>query len=231
MTTLTIPSLERRLLETVRDEVAAEPVRGWLPGSVQLCLDMLRHMRKNVNEMQEELEKVLAEGVEGQSFARNSTSFLAATDEHINGIRKLVELLTPAKDTASESIAAESRLLEQSVQAFRDLLTKALSQASEAPRSIDISDDERAYLDGLPLSPEAKERVRQFVERFIADIPDEFRVNTENRPVPDSPYFLVQYLIFDVWGDRRVHTIDFYVRDDKAEFGLLLIVFLDHHQG
>jgi hypothetical protein len=96
---------------------------------------------------------------------------------------------------------------------------------------IHISDDERAYLDGLPLSPEAKERVRQFVERFIADIPDEFRVNTENRPVPDSPYFLVQYLIFDVWGDRRVHTIDFYVRDDKAEFGLLLIVFLDHHQG
>jgi hypothetical protein len=137
MTTLTIPSLERRLLETVRDEVAAEPVREWRPGSVQLCLGMLRHMRKNVNEMREELEKVLAEGVEAQSFARNSTSFLAAVDEHINGIRKLVELLTPAKDTASESIAAESRLLEQNVRAFRDLLTKALSQASEAPRSID----------------------------------------------------------------------------------------------
>jgi hypothetical protein len=46
---------------------------------------------------------------------------------------------------------------------------------------------------------------------------------------PDSPYFLIQYLILDAWGDRRIHTIDFYVRDDKAEFGILLIVYIDHH--
>ena len=44
---------------------------------------------------------------------------------------------------------------------------------------IHISDDERAYLDGLPLSSEAKERVRQFVERFITDIPDEFRLKLQ----------------------------------------------------
>jgi nitrogen fixation/metabolism regulation signal transduction histidine kinase len=137
MTTLAIPSLQRRLLETVREEVAAEPVRDWLPGSVQLCLDLLRRMRNNFNEMREELEKKLAEGVEARSFAGNSTSFLAAVDEHLNGIRKLVGLLTSANDAASKSMAAESRLLEENVQAFRDLLAKALSKASETPRSID----------------------------------------------------------------------------------------------
>jgi hypothetical protein len=94
---------------------------------------------------------------------------------------------------------------------------------------IDIPVAERAYLDGLPLSPQAKERLDRFVEEFIADIPDEFRLNPENRLSPDSPYFLVQHIILDIWGDHGVHAIDFYVRDDKARFGALLIVFIEHH--
>jgi len=91
--------------------------------------------------------------------------------------------------------------------------------------NLHISDSEQAYFDGLPLSSEAKERIN----RFIADVSDEFRLNPENRPSPDSPYFYAQYIILDRWGDGRVHTIDFHVRDDQAQFGVLLIVFIDHH--
>lgn len=92
-----------------------------------------------------------------------------------------------------------------------------------------ISEAERAYLDRLPLSPEAKERISQFVEQFVANVPDEFRLNPENRLKPDGPFFLVQYIVLDRSGDGRMHTIDFHIRDDKAEFGILLIVFIDHH--
>jgi hypothetical protein len=92
-----------------------------------------------------------------------------------------------------------------------------------------MPDGERAYLDDLPLSPQAKERIDRFVEEFIAEIPDEFRLNAENRLSPDSPYFRVQYIILDRWGDGRAHAIDFYVRDDMAKFGALLMVFIDHH--
>lgn len=97
------------------------------------------------------------------------------------------------------------------------------------PYQVDISDAERVYLDGLPLSPEAKERLNRFVGQVIADMPDSFRLDPENRLGPGSPYFLVQYLILDRWGDGHIHTIDFHVRDDMARFGVLLIVFIDHY--
>ena len=96
------------------------------------------------------------------------------------------------------------------------------------PFHLDIPDAERAYLDGLPLSPEAKGRIDRFVEQFIANVPDGFRLDPENRPKPDAPYFRVQYVFLDRWGDGRMHRIDFHVRDDKAEFGVLLIVFIDY---
>jgi hypothetical protein len=93
---------------------------------------------------------------------------------------------------------------------------------------VDIPDAERAYLDSLPLSPEAHARINLFVEQVIANVSDEFRLDPANRPYPGSPYFLVRHLIWDRWGDRRTHTVDFHVRDDGATFGVLLIVFIDH---
>lgn len=96
---------------------------------------------------------------------------------------------------------------------------------------LDISDAEQQYFDNLPLSPEAKERVRRFVEQFIANVPDDFRLDPENRPAPNAPYFKVQHIIWDRWGDGRMHAIDFHIRDDKAGFGVLLIVFIDHVSG
>jgi hypothetical protein len=94
---------------------------------------------------------------------------------------------------------------------------------------VPISDRDQAYFDSLPLSPEAKERVKRFVNQFIANVSDEFRFNPENRPSPDSPYFFVQYIILDQWGDGRIHSIDFHIRDDQAQFGVLLIVYIDFH--
>jgi hypothetical protein len=70
---------------------------------------------------------------------------------------------------------------------------------------IHILDRDQAYLDGLPLSPEAKERINRLVEEFIADVPDEFRLDPENRPDAASPFFLVQHIILDRWGDGRMH--------------------------
>jgi hypothetical protein len=33
----------------------------------------------------------------------------------------------------------------------------------------------------------------------------------------------------DRWRDSRLQTIDLHVRDDKVQFGVPLIVFIDHH--
>jgi hypothetical protein len=92
---------------------------------------------------------------------------------------------------------------------------------------IHIPDREQAYLDALPLSPRAKEIVDRFIERFISNVSDEFRLTPENRPYPDRPIFRVQHILLDRWGDNRLHSIDFYIQDDKAAFGVLLIVFIE----
>lgn len=92
-----------------------------------------------------------------------------------------------------------------------------------------IPDSEQAYLDGLPLSPEAKALVSRFVEEFLADVPGQFRLDPANRLGPDSPYFRVRHIFSDRWGDGRLHSVDFYVRDDQSQFGVLLIVYIECH--
>jgi hypothetical protein len=94
---------------------------------------------------------------------------------------------------------------------------------------VDISDHELAYLDNLPLSPEAKERVNQFIEQFIANVPDEFRLDPENRPDPDKDCFLVRHIVLDRKGDGLIHTIEFYIGDAPAESGVLIVAYIDHH--
>ena len=93
---------------------------------------------------------------------------------------------------------------------------------------VHISDADRAYLDGLAVSPEAKERINSFVVENIANVSDQFRLDPENRPATGSPYFLMQYLIWDKWGDRKIHLIGFHIKDHAAASGVLLIVFVDH---
>jgi hypothetical protein len=95
------------------------------------------------------------------------------------------------------------------------------------PFHVHISDREQAYLDNLPLSSQAKENIKRFVEEFFAEVTDEFRLDPQNRPFPNL--FLTRYVILDYWGDRGMHTIDFYVQDDKITYGILLIVYIEHH--
>ena len=158
MPTLLIPSFERRLLQTVTEEVAAGPVREWPEQSLRLCLDLLRKMRENAANLRRGLEDVLAEGVEARSFTRDYGPVLPAAEDHLARVRELAGRLSPAKDGASESLAAELRLLGQEVQAFRDLLAGALSRASEPPRPVDwgrVRAAEEAHARGetKPFSP------------------------------------------------------------------------------
>ena len=51
---------------------------------------------------------------------------------------------------------------------------------------VHIADADRAYLEDLPLSLQAKERLNQFVEEFVANVTDEFRLDPNNRPGPNS---------------------------------------------
>jgi hypothetical protein len=90
---------------------------------------------------------------------------------------------------------------------------------------------EQAYYDNLPLSQRAKESLDRFVEQELANVAPEFRLDPNNRPDPSKPCFLMQRLLLDFWGNRRFHTIDFYIRDDAAAFGVLVIAHVEHRQG
>jgi hypothetical protein len=97
------------------------------------------------------------------------------------------------------------------------------------PFQLMIPDSEQEYLDNLPLSTEAKEQIYRFIEQTIADIPDEFRLDPENRCKPDSSCFRIRHIILDRWGDNRLYVIDFHILDDKAKFGVLLIAYIEYH--
>ena len=88
---------------------------------------------------------------------------------------------------------------------------------------LDVPGHELEYWESLPLSSTAKLRIQE----FIAGIPDKFRLDPLNRPKHNTPYFKIEYLFLDSQGDRRTHRIDFYIRDDKAEFGVLYIAYME----
>ena len=136
MTTLMIPSFERRLLETVREEVAVRPIHEWPPHSLRLCLGLVAGVSENVAKGRGLLEARLADGVEALSFARDYGPFLSDLDEQLVGVRELLDRLS-VTDATSERFAAALRSLEQETRVFRDLLAEALSRASEAPRPVD----------------------------------------------------------------------------------------------
>jgi hypothetical protein len=93
---------------------------------------------------------------------------------------------------------------------------------------VHISDADRAYLDNLPLSDRAKERVEDFIDYAIANIDDASRADPANRVAPGHACFTRRLLLWDFWGDRRCHVIDFVVDDANSPFGVLLVVFVEH---
>jgi hypothetical protein len=96
------------------------------------------------------------------------------------------------------------------------------------PYWVHISDRDKAYLAGLPLSDTAKERIDDFIDYAIANVDDTFRQDPANRTQPDLRYFQSQLLLFDQWGDQRVHRLDFFVNDENAHQGVLIIVYVDY---
>jgi hypothetical protein len=137
MPAITISSLERRILRSVGEEIASEPVAQWAEPSLQLCLALLRDIHETAGSMRRLLEGVLANGVEARRFAREYTQFLPLIDEHIHSVEELVGRVSPAKDAASESIEAGLKPIVEEYKAFRDFLAEALSLASEPGRPID----------------------------------------------------------------------------------------------
>ncbi len=96
------------------------------------------------------------------------------------------------------------------------------------PYLVHITDSDRNYLNALPLSDTAKEKVDDFIDYAIAQVEDAFRNDPLNRTQPNMHYFKTQLILFDTWGDRRFHRLDFFVNDENAPFGVLLIVYVDH---
>ncbi len=93
---------------------------------------------------------------------------------------------------------------------------------------VHIEGRDQAYLDGLPLSEEAKKRLDDFIDYAIANVGDSVRNDPANRPLANGRIFLLDFFILDSWGDGRFHRISFYVNDEHAAVGVLLIVFVDH---
>jgi hypothetical protein len=96
------------------------------------------------------------------------------------------------------------------------------------PYFVHITEDDRAYLAALPLSDTAKERVEDFIEYAIAQVDDAIRNDSANRTQPNTRYFQRQLVLFDKWGDRRFHRLDFFVNDESAAQGVLIVVYVDH---
>lgn len=92
---------------------------------------------------------------------------------------------------------------------------------------VHVEDRDQAYLDRLSLSEEAKRRLDDFIDYAIVNVDDSFRNDPVNRPFPNASIFQLDFLILDSWGDGRFHKIAFYVNDEHAAVGVLLIVFVD----
>jgi hypothetical protein len=133
MTTLITPTLQRRLLLTVGEAVANNP----LGETVQLGVGVVRELRQSVVRGRRELEDDLARGVEARSFVRSYGPTLSAADEYLLQLERLMEELSGAEETPAKSFVAELRLLEKEAKAFRDRLAEALSLASKPPRPVD----------------------------------------------------------------------------------------------
>jgi hypothetical protein len=97
---------------------------------------------------------------------------------------------------------------------------------------VQISDYWQEYLDGLPISSRAKQKISDFIDYALAHVNDEFRIDPANRPWPGKPFFRRDFVFLDRDPSGAVsgHRLLCYLRDDMAPFGVLLLVFVDHEK-
>jgi hypothetical protein len=91
-----------------------------------------------------------------------------------------------------------------------------------------INDPDQVYLDNLPISAPAKERLEDFIEYGIKNVNDAFRKNPMNRPQLNGPFFKTDFLLLDEDGDGHYHHVLFVIDDQNANFGVLVLVYVDH---
>lgn len=137
MTTLTLPSLQQRLLRSVKDEITARSVREWPQEAIEYCLTLLQNTRQAIAGMRRSLEEILAKGVEASLIARDGARLLTAAKDLTAEAQELAQLLSSAKDAASGKILAELRLLEEEEKAYGDLLAEAVSLAERPSHPVD----------------------------------------------------------------------------------------------
>lgn len=92
---------------------------------------------------------------------------------------------------------------------------------------VHITEADSAYLDALPLSSEARQRLRRLLIETIASTPDEIRLDPASRDPNGGPYFWRDMLILDQWGDQRSHILQAVISDAAAAFGVLQVVYLE----
>jgi hypothetical protein len=134
---LVVPSLEQRLLQTVKEEVEVKSVRDWPQESVELCLVLLQQIRERTAGMHRTLEEVLAGGIEARSFAREGAPLLAAAENRAASIREVIEKLSSSEDAVSVKLLTELHALEGEEKAYRDLLAEVLARVSAPSPSMD----------------------------------------------------------------------------------------------
>ncbi len=93
---------------------------------------------------------------------------------------------------------------------------------------VDITEDDERYLDSLPLSKEARNRIQNFLVNTIGNVADAIRNDPGNRHEGSDQYFWSQFVILDAWGDNRSHRIDVIINDAAAAHGVLRIVYIEH---
>jgi len=91
---------------------------------------------------------------------------------------------------------------------------------------VHIRESEQAYLDSLPISNQAKQSVEHFIKYGIANVEDAFRNDPANRRSP-GPYFHMDLILWDRWGDGIIRRIDFIVSDEHISVGVLSIVYIE----
>ena len=136
MTTLTLPTFEGRLLQSVSAELKARPVSNWPGPSFQLCLDLIGSLCENGARLRQDLEQILAQGVETGLWKEHCGALVSGASEQVTKVRETIGLLGSADDPDSARLRAGLQLLEQETVAYFDLLTASLARASEPPRPI-----------------------------------------------------------------------------------------------
>jgi hypothetical protein len=80
------------------------------------------------------------------------------------------------------------------------------------------------YIEGLPISEQAKLLITRFIAVRIGMVSDAFR---EAQRIAGTPYFRMKLVFRDWWGDNLDHVVDFVVKDDRAVVGVLELVWVD----